>query len=184
MRKGPSDLVNRKWETMQRWKDKRIKRRWLYHKVKKCLTVSFLFVSVHRRVSDAKSRNSIPLILLFAFFVLFSLHWFFFVCFDLIFWGGVTLFHRIISINTILFIQPSAKIKNGQSRNIHKKTSLKMRKGPSDLVNRKWETPFRIFKLVFLCIFLDCPFLIFAEGWINNIVLIDIILWKSVKVHM
>jgi hypothetical protein len=36
--------------------------------------------------------------------------------------------------------QPSAKIKNGQSRNIHKKTSLKMRKGPSDLVNRKWET--------------------------------------------
>jgi hypothetical protein len=35
-----------------------------------------------------------------------------------------------------------------------------------------------------LCIFLDCPFLIFAEGWINNIVLIDIILWKSVKVHM
>jgi hypothetical protein len=52
----------------------------------------------------------------------------------------LTLFHRIISINIILFIQPAGKIKNGQSRNIHKKTSLKMPKGPSDPVNRKWET--------------------------------------------
>jgi hypothetical protein len=39
----------------------------------------------------------------------------------------LTLFHIIMSINTILFIQPVGKIKNGQSLNIHKKTSLKMR---------------------------------------------------------
>ena len=39
----------------------------------------------------------------------------------------LTLFHIIMSINTILFIQPVGKIKNGQSLNIHKKISLKMR---------------------------------------------------------
>ena len=31
-------------------------------------------------------------------------------------------------INTILFIQPVGKIKNGQSLNIHKKTNFKMRR--------------------------------------------------------
>ena len=45
-----------------------------------------------------------------------------------------------MSISTILFIQSAGKIKNVQSRNKHKKTSLKMPKGPSDPVNQKWET--------------------------------------------
>jgi hypothetical protein len=44
----------------------------------------------------------------------------------------LTFVHRIMSINTILFIQPAGKIKNRQSRNIHKKTSFKMPKWPSD----------------------------------------------------
>jgi hypothetical protein len=49
---------------------------------------------------------------------------------------NLTFVHRIMSINTILFIQPAGKIKNRQSRNIHKKTSFKMPKWPSDPVNR------------------------------------------------
>ena len=42
--------------------------------------------STWQPVSDATGRNSVPLIIWFAFFVLFSLHCFF-VCF--FFWGGV-----------------------------------------------------------------------------------------------
>jgi hypothetical protein len=52
----------------------------------------------------------------------------------------LTLFHRIMSINTILFIQPVGKIKNGQSLNIHKKTSLKMRTRTVRPRKSKWET--------------------------------------------
>jgi hypothetical protein len=37
-------------------------------------------------------------------------------------------FLYFVHLNTILFIQPAGKIKNRQSRNIHKKTSFKMPK--------------------------------------------------------